>query len=144
MRWLADGRFSQSVCFLTWAPVSQLFLALLVNSWTHLQEVSRRRRKSWIKSIFRFLCAQNVFSSPHKIQIAHMMADGLFWQCLSYFYGPWQCNLLCSQWDSHKPPGFHLKYLKLWSEDERSFYGLERHGDKWLMTKFTFWGGVSH
>ncbi len=26
---------------------------------------------------------------------------------------------------SHKPPGFHPKYLKLCSEDERSFYGFE-------------------
>uniref|UniRef100_A0A673G6B7 Endothelin-1 receptor-like n=1 Tax=Sinocyclocheilus rhinocerous TaxID=307959 RepID=A0A673G6B7_9TELE len=33
------------------------------------------------------------------------------------------CKLLGSQWDSRKPPGFHPKYLKLCSEDERSFYG---------------------
>ncbi len=25
--------------------------------------------------------------------------------------------------DSHKPPGSHLKYLKLCSEDKQSFYG---------------------
>ncbi len=31
--------------------------------------------------------------------------------------------LLGSQWDSKKPPGFYPKYLKLCSEDERSFYG---------------------
>ncbi len=29
-----------------------------------------------------------------------------------------------SQRDSHKPPGFYLKYLKLSSEDELSFYGV--------------------
>ncbi len=62
-----------------------------------------------------------VFSLLHKVQIEPLMADGLF--CLSYFSVPWQCYLLGSQWDSHKPPGFHLKYLKLCSEDERSFYG---------------------
>ncbi len=28
-------------------------------------------------------------------------------------------------------------------EDEQSFMGLERHGGKWLMTKFSFWGGVN-
>uniref|UniRef100_A0A673LTX1 Phosphoinositide phospholipase C n=1 Tax=Sinocyclocheilus rhinocerous TaxID=307959 RepID=A0A673LTX1_9TELE len=32
-------------------------------------------------------------------------------------------KLLGSQWDSHKPPGFHPKYLKLCSEDEQSFWG---------------------
>ncbi len=76
---------------------------LLVNSWTRLQEVSQRRRKSWIKLIFCFLCTQKLFSSIHKIQI--------------------EPQLLGSQWDSHKPPSFHPKYLKLCSENERSFYG---------------------
>ncbi len=62
---------------------------------------------------------------------------------LSYFSVPWQCYLLSSQWDSHKPPGFHPKYLKLCSEDEQRFTGLERHRGKWLMTKSSFWGGVT-
>ncbi len=31
---------------------------------------------------------------------------------------------------THKPPRFHPKYLKFCSEDEQSFYGLERHGGK--------------
>ncbi len=35
----------------------------------------------------------------------------------------WQCYLFGSQWDSHKPLGFYLKYLKLCSKDEQSFYG---------------------
>ncbi len=42
------------------------------------------------------------------------------------------------------PPGFHPKYHKFCSEDERSFYGFGTiWGGKWLMTKFAFWGGVS-
>ncbi len=72
---------------------------------------------------FNFLCVQKVFSSLHNIQVEPLMADGLFWWCLSYFPGPWQCYLLGSQWVSHKPPGFHPKYLKLCSKDERSFHG---------------------
>ncbi len=74
------------------------------------------------KSYFYFLCIQKVFSSHYKIQIEPLMADGLFWRCLSYFAGPWQCYLLGSQWDSHKPPCFHPKYLKMCSEDGWSFY----------------------
>ncbi len=77
--------------------------------------------KCWIKSLFYF--RKKVFSSFHNITIEPLMADGVFWRCFSYFYGPWQCNLLGSQWDSHKPLGFHPKHLKLCSEDERSFYG---------------------
>ncbi len=68
--------------------------------------------------LFYFFCIQKVFSSLHKIQIEPLMADGLFWRCLSYFSGPWLCYLLGSQWDSYKPPGFHPKYLQLCSEDE--------------------------
>ncbi len=73
---------------------------------------------------FYFLCLQKVFSSLHKIQIEPLIADGLPWQCFLYFSGPRQCYILGSQWASHKPPGFYLKYLKLCSEDEQSFYGV--------------------
>ncbi len=38
-----------------------------------------------------------------------------WWQRIAY--------ALCVHRDSDKPPGFHPKYLKLCSEDERSFYG---------------------
>ncbi len=31
---------------------------------------------------------------------------------------------LAVKWDSHKPPDFHPKYLKLCSEDEQSFYSM--------------------
>ncbi len=69
-----------------------------------------------------FLCIQKVFSSLHKIQIEPPMADGFHWRCLSFFSGPQQCYLHGSQMESHKPSGFYLKYLKLCSEDEQSFY----------------------
>ncbi len=59
-----------------------------------------------------------------------------------YFSGPWQCYLLGSQWNSNETRGYYPKYLKLCSEDEQSFYSLERHGGKGLMTQFAFWGGL--
>ncbi len=77
----------------------------------------------WIKSLFLFFLRTKLFSSLHNSQIEPRMVDGPFWWCFSYFSRPWQCYLLGSQWDSHKPPGFHPKYLKLCSEDEQSFYG---------------------
>ena len=70
-----------------------------------------------------FLSVQKVFSSLHNITVESLMADGLFWRCFSYFPGPWQWKWLGSQWDSHKLPGFHPKYLKLCSKDKQSFYG---------------------
>ncbi len=72
-----------------------------------------------------FLCVQKVFSSLHKIQIEPLMAGGLPWRCFSLFSGPQQRFLLGSQWDYLKPPDFPPKYLKLCSEDEQSFYGVE-------------------
>ncbi len=38
----------------------------------------------WIKFS---LCRKSIYN----IQIEPLMADGLFWQCLSYFSGTWQC-----------------------------------------------------
>ncbi len=83
--------------------------------------------KCWIKSLFLFYFHTKIFSSLHNIMIEPLMADGVSWWCFSYS-GPWQCNLLGSQWDSYKPPGSHPKYLKLCSEDEQCFY---RFGMTW-------------
>ncbi len=77
--------------------------------------------------ILFFLCIQKVFSLFCKIMVEPLMADGLFWQCLSYYSGPWQCYLLGSQWDSHKHPDFHPKYLKLcFPKTNKAFTGLEQ------------------
>ncbi len=62
--------------------------------------------------------------SLHKIQIDPLTADGLPWRCFSFFSEPRQWYLLDSRWDNHNP-SFYLKYLKLCSEDELSFYGVE-------------------
>ncbi len=80
------------------------------------------------KKIINSLSEWAVSDSP---SIEPLMADGASWRCFSFFSGLWQCNLLGSQWDSHKPPGSHPKYLKLCSEDDEAFTGLEQHGGKW-------------
>ncbi len=85
--------------------------------------VTRRDRRGY----FYFLCVQKLFSLHHKIQIEPLMSDGLPWRCFSYFSGPRQYYLLGSQWDSHKPPGFYLKYLKVCSE---AFMELERYASE--------------
>ncbi len=85
----------------------------------------REEMNCWKKGrYFYFFCIEKVFSSLHKIQIEPLMADGLPWPCFSFFSGLQPCYLLGSQRDNHKPPGFYLKYLKLCSEDELSFYGV--------------------
>ncbi len=64
----------------------------------------------WIKSLFLFYFRTKIlFSLLHQIQIEPLMADGVSWRCFSYFSGPWQWELLSSQWDSHKHPGFSSK-----------------------------------
>ncbi len=93
----------------------------------------------WIKSLCFFLFLKKVFSSLHNVTLKPLMADGVFWWCLSYFSGPWQCYLL----DSHKPPGFHTnilncvlrrtKLLLVWTtwgisfltNDKKKYFGVE-------------------
>ncbi len=81
-------------------------------------------------------------NTVHNITVEPLMADGLFWRCFSYFSGPRQCYLLGSQWDSHKPV-FIQNILNCVLKTNEDFMGLERHGGKWLMTAFSFWGGVT-
>ncbi len=97
--------------------------ALLVNSWTRLQKVSRRRRKSWIKLIFCFLCAQKVFSWLRKITVDRLMSHGLLCRSSWYFSGPWSCKDPCCLWEGQRALRFKLNYLNLCSDDERRSYG---------------------
>ncbi len=78
-----------------------------------------------------------------RISTGHKQHTLLCVSCSTYVYEPWQCNLLCSQWDGHKPPGFHPKYLQLCSEDERTFCVSTTCGLSDIMLKFLFLGGVS-
>ncbi len=97
----------------------------------------RRQIVEWSR-YFYFLCVQKVFSSLHNSQ----MADGLFWQCFSYFSGPWQCYLAVNGIDISLPV-FIQNILICVLKTNKAFTGLELHGGKWLMTKFSFWGGVT-
>ncbi len=40
-------------------------------------------------------------------------------------------------------PVFIQNILNCVLKTNEAFMGLERHGGKWLMTKFSFWGGVT-
>ncbi len=40
-------------------------------------------------------------------------------------------------------PFFIQNILNCVPKMNKAFTGLERHGGKWLMTKFSFWGGVT-
>ncbi len=94
-------------------------LRSMANIQNSVMRKDREETNCWRKVV---LCIQKVFLLLHKIQIEPLMSDGLPWRCFSFFSGPRQCYLLGRQWDSHKPPGFYLKYLKLCSKDEQSFW----------------------
>ncbi len=82
--WCSWHRTAYTVCI-------QLIFSKMALRW--------RGENCWIKSLFLF-SLQKVFSSLHKVQIEPLMADGLFWRCLSYFSGPWPCYLLGSLFSS--------------------------------------------
>ncbi len=75
-----------------------------------------------------------------RISTGHKQHTLLCVSCSTYVYEPWQCNLPCSQWDGHKPPGFHPKYLKLCSEDERTFLCFNNMWVKWYNAKISIFG----
>ncbi len=139
--------FNENSAFLCWGGCRRAYAACV--RWVISKMALRwggeteRRRIVENKFLFYFLCVQKLFSSLHKIQINSLMADGLPWRCFSFFSEPRQWYLLGSQWDSHKHPDLYLKYLKLCSQDEQSFNGVGTTWGKWLMTKFSFWGGVT-
>uniref|UniRef100_A0A8C2A333 NDRG family member 2 n=1 Tax=Cyprinus carpio TaxID=7962 RepID=A0A8C2A333_CYPCA len=82
----------------------------------------------------RFLFSLLTKSVPVASYNSDCTSDGR-WSILTMTFIPFMdldtVNLFGRLWDSLKPPGFHPKYLKLCSEEERSFFtGLEVHGGK--------------
>ncbi len=65
-----------------------------------------RRGDKLLNKDYFFFFIQKVFSSVHNIQIEPLMADGLFWRCLSYFSGSWQRYLVGSKWAVIRLPVF--------------------------------------
>ncbi len=98
---------------------------------------------AWIHIVRLFkLCVhrmQKVFSSLHKIQIEPLdYFDDVFYTflCLdSVIY-------LAVNGTVTSLPVFIQNILNCVPRTNKAFTGLERHGGKWLMTKFSFWGGV--
>ncbi len=103
---------------------TQIAYALLCQPHTEYTDIQNRRGDELLNKVVIciFFCTEKVLFAPSK---SDWTTDGRwnFWMMSFIFSGPWQWYLLGSRWCSHKPPGFHSKYLKLCSEDEQSFYG---------------------
>ncbi len=103
---------------------------------------SQRRRIVWINRYLFSLRRKSVLVASLN---SDWTTDGRWTILTMSFILFWALTVLFT-WQSmgqSQAPGFHPKYLKLCSEDERSFYGLERHEGKWLKKTFSFWGGVT-
>ncbi len=101
------------------------------------------RRRIVEKKLFLFsLHTKSILVALIKFRLNHWwrwtiltMSFNIFWTLTVLFI--WQSM------GQSQASLFHPKYLKNVSEDGWSFTGMERHGDKWLMTTFSFWGGVT-
>ncbi len=92
--------------------------------------------------IFVFFAYKKYSRSFIALRLNHWWQMDYFDDVFHTFLGLDSVIYLAVNGTVHKS-SFHPKYLKLCSEDELSFTGLERHGGKWLITKFSFWGGVT-
>ncbi len=96
-----------------------------VTLWSYENTFCTQRKKTdFIQQLF--LC---VFCTEKGILVASLKSDWTTdgrWTILTIILF-WALTVV-SKWDNPKPPGFHLKYLKRFSEDERSFY---RFGRTW-------------
>ncbi len=112
--------------------------------WCYGDEERQRADKLLNKCrYFYFLCVHKIFLSLHKIQIEPLMADGLFWQCFYTFLCLDSVIYLAVNGTVTSLPVFIQNILNCVPGTNKAFTGLERHGGKWLMTKFAFRGGVS-
>ncbi len=126
-------------CF---SRTSRIALLHLLTLWF---ERKQRVPVAWLtqNSVCSFFFAYKKYShSFAKLLLNHRCQMDYSDYVFLYFSGPRQCNLLGSQWDSHKPPGFHPK-LNCVPKTNKAFTDLEQHGGKWIMVKFSFWGGVT-
>ncbi len=98
----------------------------------------------WIKSFFGgVFCIQKVFSQLHNITVEPLMADGLFWQCFYTFLCLDSVNCLAVNGTVTSLLVFIQNILNCVPKTNKAFTGLERNWGKWLMTTFSFWGGVT-
>ncbi len=86
VRRLADGRFSQSVCFLTWAPVSQVWTLRLCAKF--LERIAAPPQEGWTPSLFNRsglpqkliqLSIKPMLFCGHHFDIQPFSDDSLLW-----------------------------------------------------------------
>ena len=104
----------------------------------------RWQRNCWIKSLFLFSSLTK--SVPVASYNPDCTSDGR-WSILTTTFIPFlhldTVIYLPVYGTVSSLPLFIQNILNWVLKTNRAFTGLERHGGKWLMTKFSFWGGVS-
>ncbi len=134
--------FQQFVSFLSLLVSVAPFGILLFEPKQRRWRGETERRRIVEKSCyFYFLCVQKVFLSLLKIHIEPLTTDGVFWRCFSFFSGPRQSYLHDGTVTSLVV--FIYNILNCVPETNEAFMELERHAVKWIMTTFSFWGGVT-
>ncbi len=117
--------------FMLWFEWKQRIHALLMteNSVATLTQRDREEKNCWINVVIFIFFAYKKYSHCFiTLGLNHWWQMDYFDDVFYTYFVPWQCNLLGSQWDSYKLPGFHPKYLELCSEDEQRFYWFGKFG----------------
>ncbi len=87
-----------------------------------LTQKDREETNCWINIVISIFFAYKKYSCHFiKFRLNHWQMD-YFEDVFYTFLCLDSVIYLAVKWDSHKPPGFHPKYLKLCFEDEQSFF----------------------
>ncbi len=127
--WCSWNRTAYAVCVqwilskmaLRWHRVDELLNKVVIFVFFAYKKYSRRFIKLWLNHWWQMDYSDDVFHT---------------------FLGLDSVNCLAVNGTVTSLPVFIQNIFKLCSGDEQSFYGFERHGDKWLKTKFSLWGVV--
>ncbi len=93
--------------------------------------------------IFVFYVYKKYSCSFVKLQLKHWWQMDYFDNVFHTFMGLESVNSLAVNGTVTSLPVFIQNILNCVPKMNKAFTGLERHGGKWLMTKFTFWGGAT-
>ncbi len=94
-------------------------------------------------ALFAFISERKLMKKTHPCVEADIEECTHFEYPGDAFHTFWTLTVIYLALNGTVTSGFHPKYLKLCSEEKRSFYGSGTTWGKWLITKFSFWGEVS-
>ncbi len=115
----------------------------ILQNGTTLTQRDREETNCWKKVIFIFFAYKKYSRRIIKFRLNHWWQMDYFDDVFHTFLDLDSVIYLAVNGTVTSLPVFIQNILKCVPRTDEAFTGMERHGDKWLMTTFSFWGGVT-